>query len=72
MRIASTLLTRAVNIVFVASPIRDERGRYLKGIPGGSGRPLGSHNKITEDFLADCFDPGSRTANRVIAKRPEV
>jgi hypothetical protein len=28
--------------------IRDERGRYLKGIAGGPGRPAGSRNKITE------------------------
>jgi hypothetical protein len=33
--------------------IRDQRGRYLKGIPGGPGRPAGSRNKLTEDFLRD-------------------
>jgi hypothetical protein len=33
--------------------IRDERGRYLKGIPGGPGRPLGSRNKMRDDFFAD-------------------
>jgi hypothetical protein len=26
--------------------IRDEHGRYLKGIPGGPGRPMGSRNKL--------------------------
>ena len=33
--------------------IRDERGRYLKGIAGGPGRPLGSRNKLRDDFFAD-------------------
>ncbi len=34
-------------------PIRDHRGRYLKGMPGGPGRPLGSRNKLREDCFAD-------------------
>jgi hypothetical protein len=33
--------------------IRDERGRYLKGIAGGPGRPVGSRNKLSQDFLGD-------------------
>jgi hypothetical protein len=33
--------------------IRDQRGRYLKGVSGGPGRPIGSRNKLTEDFLRD-------------------
>ena len=33
--------------------IRDERGRYLKGIAGGAGRPLGSRNRLRDDFFAD-------------------
>ena len=28
--------------------IRDERGRYLKGMAGGPGRPPGSRNRLTE------------------------
>jgi hypothetical protein len=32
---------------------RDERGRWLKGFSGGPGRPLGSRNKLSEDFLRD-------------------
>jgi hypothetical protein len=32
---------------------RDERGRWLKGFSGGPGRPLGSRNKLSEDFLGD-------------------
>jgi len=39
--------------------IRDKRGRYLRGMPGGPGRPLGSRNKLREDFFAEmhaaCF-----------------
>ena len=34
-------------------PIRDERGRFLRGMPPGPGRPLGSRNKLREDFFAD-------------------
>ena len=30
--------------------IRDKRGRYLKGMPGGPGRPLGSRKKMRDDF----------------------
>jgi hypothetical protein len=33
--------------------LRDERGRYLKGMGGGPGRPVGSRNKLSEDFLGD-------------------
>ena len=33
--------------------IRDGHGRYLKGIPGGPGRPMGSRNKLSEHFLCD-------------------
>jgi hypothetical protein len=33
--------------------IRDERGRYQRGMPGGPGRPVGSRNKLSENFLAD-------------------
>jgi hypothetical protein len=32
---------------------RDESGRWLKGYSGGPGRPLGSRNKLSEDFLCD-------------------
>ncbi len=33
--------------------VRDEHGRWLKGFSGGPGRPVGSRNKLTEDFLGD-------------------
>ena len=56
--------------------IRDERGRYLKGIPGGPGRPLGSRNKMRDDFFADMhtawLERGPEVINRLIAERPEI
>jgi hypothetical protein len=56
--------------------IRDERGRYLKGMPGGPGRPLGSRNKLTEDFLADMhaawLQHGQNVIDRLISERPDV
>ena len=56
--------------------IRDERGRYLKGMPGGPGRPVGSRNKLTEDFLGDLHaawrEHGREAIDRVIAERPEA
>ena len=33
--------------------IRDQRGRYQRGMPGGPGRPVGSRNRLNENFLAD-------------------
>jgi hypothetical protein len=56
--------------------IRDERGRYLKGMRGGPGRPLGSRNKLREDFFADMHDAwlehGPDVIDRLIAERPEI
>jgi len=56
--------------------VRDERGRYLKGMPGGPGRPLGSRNKLTEDFLGDMhatwLERGCEVIDRIITERPEV
>jgi hypothetical protein len=56
--------------------IRDERGRYLKGMPGGTARPIGSRNKLTEDFFCDLHaawqEHGREAIDRVIAERPEV
>ena len=52
--------------------IRDERGRYLKGIAGGPGRPAGSRNKLTEEFLGDLHaawhEHGREAIDRVIAE----
>ena len=56
--------------------IRDERGRYLKGIAGGPGRPPGSRNRLTEDFLGDLhaawLERGREAIDRVIDERPEA
>ena len=56
--------------------IRDERGRYLKGIAGGPGRPAGSRNKLTEEFIGDLHaawhEQGREAIDRVVAERPEV
>src|SRR5512143_781437 len=56
--------------------IRDERGRYLKGIAGEPGRPAGSRNRLTEDFLGDVhaawLERGREAIDRVIDERPEV
>ena len=56
--------------------IRDERGRYLKGMPGGTGRPLGSRNKLREDFFADMhaawLESGREVIDQLIAERPEL
>jgi hypothetical protein len=56
--------------------IRDERGHYLKGMPGGPGRPVGSRNKLTEDFFCDLHaawqEHGREAIDRVIAERPEA
>jgi hypothetical protein len=55
---------------------RDEHGRWLKGFSGGPGRPLGSRNKLNEDFLCDLhaawLERGNKVLDRVIAERPEV
>ena len=56
--------------------VRDEHGRWVKGFPGGPGRPLGSRNKLREDFFADMhaawLEHGPEVINRLIAERPEV
>lgn len=56
--------------------VRDERGRWAKGFPGGPGRPLGSRNKLREDFLADMhgawLEHGPEVISRLIAERPEI
>ena len=66
------MIVRKTNVV----ALRDERGRYLKGMPGGPGRPLGSHNKLRDDFLADMhaawLEHGPDVIDRLIAERPEI
>src|SRR5262245_30772667 len=66
----------AVNGTNNSISIRDERGRYLKGVAGGPGRPAGSRNKLTEDFLGDLHaawqEHGREAIDRAIDERPEV
>jgi hypothetical protein len=66
----------AVNGTNNSISIRDERGRYLKGIAGGPGRPPGSRNRLTEDFLGDLHaawqEHGREAIDRVIDQRPEA
>ena len=68
----SHMIVRKTNVV----ALRDERGRYLKGMPAGPGRPLGSHNKLRDDFLADMhaawLEHGPDVIDRLIAERPEI
>ncbi len=56
--------------------IRDEQGRYLKGILGGPGRPVGSRNKLSQDFLRDLQEDweqhGTEILRIVREKFPEV
>ena len=56
--------------------VRDEHGRWVKGFPGGPGRPLGSRNKLSEDFLVDMhvawLERGQELIDRLITERPEV
>ena len=50
---------------------RDERGRFLAGHSVG-GRPLGSRNKLVEDFLADFHDAwrsGGKNALKHMAEK---
>jgi hypothetical protein len=59
-----------------AVALRDERGHYLKGVPGGPGRPAGSRNRLSEDFLRDLHvawtTHGSAALDRIITDRPEI
>jgi hypothetical protein len=66
----------AVNGTNNSISVRDERGCYLKGIAGGPGRPPGSRNRLTEDFIGDLHaawqEHGREAIERVVAERPEV
>jgi hypothetical protein len=56
--------------------IRDERGRYLKGISGGPGRPMGSRDKLSQDFLADLQEDWEQHGRDILEvmreKHPEI
>lgn len=36
--------------------VRDTKGRFVSGVKPGPGRPKGSRNRLTEDFLRDLAD----------------
>jgi hypothetical protein len=56
--------------------IRDERGRYRKDMPGGPGRPVGSRNRLSENFLtdlqADWEQHGKDILSTIREKHPEL
>jgi hypothetical protein len=51
-------------------------GATSEACPGGPGRPLGSRNKLREDFFADMHaawrERGPEVIDRLIAERPEI
>jgi hypothetical protein len=55
---------------------RDEQGRWLRGIPGGPGRPVGSRNKLSQDFLGDLQTDWEQHGKDILAimraKFPEI
>ena len=55
---------------------RDEQGRWLRGIPGGPGRPVGSRNKLSQDFLGDLQEDWEQHGKDILAimraKFPEI
>jgi hypothetical protein len=46
--------------------VRDGHGRWLKGFSGGPGRPVGSRNKLTDDFLGDLQRSWQKHGARVL------
>lgn len=55
---------------------KDELGRFLPGNNGGPGRPLGSKNKLVEDFLADFHaawqESGADALRRMVKDEPSA
>jgi hypothetical protein len=55
---------------------RLEPYQFKPGHPGGPGRPVGSRNRLTEDFLAkmqaDFAEHGTEVIERVRNRKPEV
>lgn len=56
-------------------PAQDAKGRFLPGNNGGGGRPLGSRNKLGEDFIAalhaDFQDNGAAVIQTVRTEKPD-
>jgi len=56
---------------------KDEKtGRFLTGNNGGPGRPKGSRNKLSEDFLANLHEAwekhGKQAIEKVAEARPDI
>jgi hypothetical protein len=47
---------------------RDRRGRFLSGNNGGPGRPKGSRNKLSEDFVVAVYEDWSVHGAAVLAR----
>jgi hypothetical protein len=47
--------------------MRDQRGRFLTGNIGGPGRPQGSRNRLSEEFLLAVHDDWSKHGGAVLA-----
>lgn len=54
----------------------DKLGRFVRGRPGGPGRPLGSRNRLSEKFLSDLqkvwLKKGAKALDRVADEEPAV
>jgi hypothetical protein len=48
--------------------LRESNGRFLKGKPGGPGRPRGSRNRLTEVFLQDLLASWEKHGAEVIER----
>jgi hypothetical protein len=51
---------------------RDHHGRFLTGNIGGPGRPKGSRNKLSEEFLLAVYDDWSKHGGAVLARVREI
>jgi hypothetical protein len=55
---------------------RDRKGRFLTGVKAGPGRPVGSRNRHTENFLREFADDFEQHGAAVIAQvrneKPDV
>jgi len=53
---------------YTPQPVRDSHGRFQTGNKGGPGRPLGSRNKLSEDFIAAIYDDWTNHGAGVLAR----
>ncbi len=50
-----------------SKPTQDEKGRFLPGNNGGTGRPKGSRNKLGEAFIDDLYQDWQANGAETIA-----